>query len=90
VIGPIIEFLTSPEESDALYCVMIGTIPPNVSVPLHRHHDVESFFMLSGAVQVLSHDGENLNWLNAEKGDFVYIPGGAKHAFRNRSAEPVV
>ncbi len=46
--------------------------------------------MLSGAVQVLSHNGENLNWLNAETGDFVHIPGGMKHAFRNRSAEPVV
>jgi len=43
VCGPTVEFLNSPEETDAVYCIMIGTIPPGVSVPLHSHPDVESF-----------------------------------------------
>jgi quercetin dioxygenase-like cupin family protein len=90
VLGPTVEFLTSPEESGAIYCVMIGTIPPGVSVPLHSHADVESFYVLSGAVQALSHHGDVFEWLDVKPGEFVQVPGNAKHAFRNTSGEPVV
>jgi len=58
ILGPTIEFLTSPQHPDAIYCVMLGTIPPGVSVPLHSHADVESFYVLSGSVQVLSQQGD--------------------------------
>lgn len=43
VFGPTIEFLTLRQETDAPYCVMVGTIPLGVSVPLHSHPDIESF-----------------------------------------------
>lgn len=90
VLGPTIEFLTSPEETDAVYCVMKGTIPPGISVPLHSHADAESFFLLSGAVQVLSQRGDQFEWLDVKPGGFVHVPSSAKHAFRNTSNEPVV
>jgi anti-sigma factor ChrR (cupin superfamily) len=44
VLGPTVEFLTAPSEKDAEFCVMRGTIPPGVSVPLHSHADFETFF----------------------------------------------
>jgi hypothetical protein len=53
LFGATVEFLTSPLEAEAGYCVMMGTMPPGVSVPLHSHPDVESFFLLSGAVHRL-------------------------------------
>jgi quercetin dioxygenase-like cupin family protein len=53
VFGPTVEFLTSPENPAAVYCVMRGTIPAGLSVSLHSHGDDESFFVLSGAVQIL-------------------------------------
>jgi len=59
-------------------------------VPLHSHVDAESFFVLAGAVQVLSQQGGNLEWLDVKQGGFVQVPSGAKHAFRNTSREPVV
>jgi hypothetical protein len=59
-------------------------------VPLHSHPDAESFFVLSGAVQVLVERGTRLEWLDVRQGDFVHVPGGAKHAFRNTSGGPVV
>jgi quercetin dioxygenase-like cupin family protein len=90
VLGPTIEFLTSPNDSDAIYCVMIGIIPPGGSVPLHSHADVESFYLLSGSVQVLSEQSDHFQWLDVKPGDFVQVPGNAKHAFRNTSAEPTV
>jgi quercetin dioxygenase-like cupin family protein len=90
VCGPTVEFLNSTDEKDAAYCIMIGTIPPGVSVPLHSHPDVESFFTLSGTVQVLFQRGDQLEWIDVKTGDFVQIRAGAKHAFRNTSTQSVV
>jgi quercetin dioxygenase-like cupin family protein len=71
VCGPTVQFLNSPEETDSVYCAMIGTIPPGLSVPLHSHLDVESFFALSGTVQVLLEKGDQLEWLKVKPGEFV-------------------
>ena len=40
LLGPRIEPLTSSEEGS--YCVMKGTLPAGVSVPLHSHGDAET------------------------------------------------
>jgi quercetin dioxygenase-like cupin family protein len=89
VLGPTLEFLSPPTEG-AAYCILRGTIPPGGCVPLHSHPDPEGFFVLSGAVQVLAERGDGLQWLDVVEGDFIDIPGGAKHAFRNASGGPVV
>jgi quercetin dioxygenase-like cupin family protein len=90
VFGPTIEFLALAQEAEADYCVMIGTIPPGVSVPLHRHPDPESFYLLSGAVRALSQRGGAFEWLDVKPGEFVHVPGNVKHAWRNTSSEPAV
>jgi quercetin dioxygenase-like cupin family protein len=90
VFGPTIEFLTLPEESDIAYCVMKGTIPSGSSTPLHSHPDIESFFLVSGSVQVLSQRREKFEWQDVRPGEFVHVPSNAKHAFRNISGQPVV
>jgi quercetin dioxygenase-like cupin family protein len=90
VFGPTLEFLISPEKADSPYCVMTGTIPPGVSVPLHSHPDIESFFLVSGAVQVLSQRDGTFEWLDVRPGEFVHVPSSAKHAWRNTSSEPAV
>jgi hypothetical protein len=54
VFGPTVAFVTSPKEADGGYCVMLGTIPPGVSVPVHGHPDLESFYLIAGGVQALS------------------------------------
>jgi hypothetical protein len=43
ILGPTIEILNPPEESDTIYCVMIGTIPAHASVPLHSHRMWRAF-----------------------------------------------
>lgn len=90
VLGPIVEFLTSPGDPTAFYCVMRGTIPPGVHVPLHAHADPETFHVISGSVEMLCEGKGRLECQRASVGDVVHVPGGAKHAFRNASAEPVV
>ena len=66
-----------------------GTIPTGISVPIHSHSDIENFFVVSGAVQVLSHEAHRFKWLDAKAGDFIQVPSNVKHAFRNTSSEPV-
>ena len=44
VLGPTVEFLVLPSECAGDYCVIRGTIPPGVSVPLHSHQTVRVFF----------------------------------------------
>jgi mannose-6-phosphate isomerase-like protein (cupin superfamily) len=91
VFRPTLEVLSSPEEEiEAGYCVMKETIPAGVEVPLHSHPDAECFFTVSGTVQVLSQKEGLFEWLDVKPGNFIQVPCGAKHAFRNKSSEPVV
>ena len=44
----------------------------------------ESFFILSGTVRL--YDGKR--WINASPGDFLFVPEGGIHGFRNESGSP--
>lgn len=44
----------------------------------------ESFYVLSGTVQL----GDGDDWVDAGPGDFLYVPEGGIHAFRNVEDEP--
>ena len=51
----------------------------------HFHRTMsESFFVVSGRVEL--YDGKQ--WVDAGPGDFVYVPEGGLHGFRNQSDEP--
>jgi mannose-6-phosphate isomerase-like protein (cupin superfamily) len=51
----------------------------------HFHRAIsESFFVLSGTVRLF--DGKE--WIDGTPGDFLYVPEGGVHAFRNESGEP--
>lgn len=51
----------------------------------HFHRTIsESFFVLDGEVRV--YDGDE--WTTATAGDFLYVPEGGLHAFRNDADTP--
>ena len=51
----------------------------------HFHRTIsESFFVLSGGVRL--YDGRD--WTTAGPGDFLFVPEGGLHAFRNDSDHP--
>jgi quercetin dioxygenase-like cupin family protein len=51
----------------------------------HFHRGItESFYVLSGTVRL--YDGER--WLDGSTGDFLHVPEGGIHGFRNESGEP--
>jgi quercetin dioxygenase-like cupin family protein len=90
VLGPTIEFLTSPEEAGDGLCVMRGVVAPGVVVPLHSHDDAEAFLILAGIQQVLTQGAAGLEWNDARAGDYINVPRGTPHAHRNVSREPAV
>ncbi|RVB75357.1 MULTISPECIES: cupin domain-containing protein [unclassified Mesorhizobium] len=88
VLGPVVQFLTAPRDGEP--CVMRGTIPPGVTVPLHSHADPETFIQISGEIEGLSQSPKGFVWVSIRPGDIFHVPGGAKHAFRNLSTEAAV
>jgi mannose-6-phosphate isomerase-like protein (cupin superfamily) len=51
----------------------------------HFHKTIsESFFVLSGTIRLFDGAG----WTDATSGDFLYVPEGGIHAFRNESGAP--
>ena len=60
-------------------------VPGTPGAAAHFHRTIsESFFILSGKVGLF--DGEK--WTEATSGDFLYVPEGGVHGFRNGSDEP--
>ena len=90
LFGPTVEFLTSSEDEQNDFCVLKGTIPPGGLVPLHSHPDTEGFLVVSGSAEGLRHDAGGYEWVAAKAGDYIHVPAGARHAWRNVSNEPVV
>ena len=51
----------------------------------HFHRTIsESFYVLAGTIRL--YDGRS--WMDGSPGDFLFIPEGGIHAFRNESGEP--
>lgn len=90
VLGPTIQFLTPLSGRDSTPCIMRSTIPPGGFVPLHAHRDIETFIVVSGEIEGLAEAGDGFRWLTLRPGDVFHVPGGARHAFRNRTQEPCV
>jgi mannose-6-phosphate isomerase-like protein (cupin superfamily) len=66
-----------------LYRVDMTAEPSGPSTHFHRGIS-ESFFVLSGTIRLF--DGRT--WIDAKAGDFLYVPVGGLHAFRNESGQP--
>jgi quercetin dioxygenase-like cupin family protein len=90
VFGPTVEFLRRPDDADAGFCVMLGVVPPGVTVPLHSHGDAEDFYIVDGTPQVLMHGNHGLQRRDAHAGDYVRVRGGTPHAHRNISDKPAI
>lgn len=66
-----------------LYKWEMGPAAGGADPHFHRTFS-ESFYVLSGMVQLF--DGDE--WIDGSEGDFVHVPPGGIHAFRNRSGAP--
>jgi quercetin dioxygenase-like cupin family protein len=66
-----------------LYRYAMTAEPSGPSPHFHRTMS-ESFYVLSGSVRLF--DGEQ--WTDGTPGDFLHVPVGGVHAFRNDSGQP--
>ena len=74
-------YLTNLSSTLDDYCVITATMPAGLIVPLHSHADRESFYVLSGEMN-LYYDN---SWRLLKHGDFVDVTTNIKHAWRNAS-----
>ncbi|MEV0995389.1 cupin domain-containing protein [Nonomuraea sp. NPDC050202] len=66
-----------------LYRWEMGPKPGGPGAHFHRTM-TESFYVLSGTIRLFN--GEK--WAEGRPGDFLFVPEGGVHAFRNESGEP--
>jgi quercetin dioxygenase-like cupin family protein len=79
-------FLVTGEESGGGYFAMLAVVPPNGGPPPHTHErEEETFYVLEGTPTFRLGDER----IVAAPGDFVNIPRGMLHCFRNFSDAPV-
>jgi quercetin dioxygenase-like cupin family protein len=77
-------FLVTGEETGGAYFAMEALVPPGGGPPPHIHtREDETFYVLDGEIEFLL--GEEL--VTAGPGDFVNIPRGLVHRFRNAGSE---
>ncbi|MFJ7156710.1 cupin domain-containing protein [Streptomyces sp. NPDC101118] len=61
-----------------------ASVPPGSGPPPHAHdHADEAYYILEGTFEVL--DGDRL--ITARPGDFIFIPRGTTHRFKNVGAD---
>lgn len=66
-----------------LYRWDMGPEEGGAAAHFHRTFS-ESFFVLSGTVRLFDGDA----WLDGTPGDFLHVPDGGVHGFRNESGDP--
>jgi mannose-6-phosphate isomerase-like protein (cupin superfamily) len=84
--GGTAHYLATGAKTDGLFGLYRWNMGPEPSGPgPHFHRTMaESFFVLVGNVRI--YDGAH--WIEAEPGDFVHVPPGGIHGFRNESGAP--
>ena len=88
LFGPTVQFLTSPEEAEGTFCILISVIPREGFIPIHSHEGIECFFMLSGQQEVVVEEQGKFRRIVCNPGEFIQVPNGVKHGLLNRSAKP--
>ncbi|MEU3410263.1 cupin domain-containing protein [Streptomyces sp. NPDC006658] len=72
----------SGEQSHGTLGFVVATVPPGSGPIAHIHeNNDEAFYLIEGELEFLN--GETT--LTAKAGDFVFVPRGTRHRFKNRS-----
>ena len=84
--GNTVDYLATSRSTGGAFGLYRWNFGAHVSGPdPHFHKTIwESFYVLSGHVKI--YDGRQ--WVDTTSGDFVNVPPGGVHGFRNESGEP--
>ena len=78
--GDLYNLLATGEETNNAFFQFEAIVPPGGGPPPHIHsREDESFYVVSGGLEILVGDST----YQAKAGDFVFIPRGTVHRFKN-------
>jgi quercetin dioxygenase-like cupin family protein len=80
-LRPSNQYLTEVTDGDGDYCVMRCSLPRGAVVPMHSHADRETFYVISGNLDVFRGD----HWEKLRPGEVIDVQDGIRHAWRNSS-----
>jgi quercetin dioxygenase-like cupin family protein len=84
--GDLYRFLVTGAETGGSYFAMEALVPTGGGPPPHIHHNEdETFYIVEGECTIRIGD----QTVTARAGDFVNVPRGTVHNFRNDAAAPV-
>jgi mannose-6-phosphate isomerase-like protein (cupin superfamily) len=85
LLGMLATFKAVSEETGGEYSLYELTVPPQLGALPHIHHrETEAFYVLDGEVEFFK--GECT--VRAGVGEFVFIPRGVVHGFKNAGQQP--
>ncbi|MFC4013526.1 cupin domain-containing protein [Nonomuraea purpurea] len=84
--GTQVHYLATGASTNGAFGLYRWEMGPRPSGPAPHFHRTmtESFYVLSGTIRL--YDGDR--WADGRPGDFLFLPEGGIHAFRNESGEP--
>jgi mannose-6-phosphate isomerase-like protein (cupin superfamily) len=84
--GNTVHYLATGASTGGLFGLYRWEMGPGRSGPdPHFHRTIsESFYILSGTIKIF----DGTRWIDTEPGDFVHVPIGGVHGFRNESGAP--
>jgi mannose-6-phosphate isomerase-like protein (cupin superfamily) len=84
--GVTVDYLAVGASTDGEFGLYRWNFGPNETGPApHFHRTIsESFYILSGTVRL--YDGHQ--WVGTGQGDYLYVPPGGIHGFKNVTGEP--
>ena len=83
--GGTAEYLATGESTGGLFGLFrwnMSAVPSGPDPHFHRTIS-EAFFVISGSIRLF----DGTTWLDTKPGDFLYVPEGGIHGFRNESGE---
>ncbi|HEX3785965.1 MAG TPA: cupin domain-containing protein [Pseudonocardiaceae bacterium] len=84
VSGDVYEVKATAETTNGTLGFIDAWVPPGNGPVAHVHNSSdESFYIISGALEILN----GTETFVAEAGDFVFVPRGTRHRFRNLTDE---
>ncbi|HEX3790953.1 MAG TPA: cupin domain-containing protein [Pseudonocardiaceae bacterium] len=84
--GTLASFVAPGSATEGEFGLFRWDMPAGSGGPAAHFHRTfsESFYVLAGTVRLFG----GTDWVEATAGDFLYVPRGGVHAFRNDSADP--
>jgi mannose-6-phosphate isomerase-like protein (cupin superfamily) len=84
--GSVLSYLATGGGTNREFGLYEVQLAPNAGTTTHFHRAVsEAFYIVLGTLSIF----DGADWLNAGPGDFLYVPIGSLHGFRNQSNEAV-